>query len=52
MIYHFKITSQESKNFHFEVETDGKNTFFDLHTTIQKNLGFESHLLGSFFVLY
>ena len=50
MIYKFRITSQESKNFHLEVELDGKNTFFDLHTTIQKNLGFESHQLASFFV--
>ncbi|MFW5773618.1 MAG: IS1096 element passenger TnpR family protein [Tangfeifania sp.] len=50
MIYHFKITSQESKNFHLEVEVDGKNTFFDFHTTIQKSLGFEPHQLASFFI--
>jgi len=50
MIYHFKITSQESKNFHLEVELDGKNTFFDFHSSIQECLGFESHQLASFFI--
>lgn len=50
MIYHFKITSQESKKFHLEVEVDGKNTFFDFHSTIQQSLGFESHQLASFFI--
>ncbi|MFW5756239.1 MAG: IS1096 element passenger TnpR family protein [Tangfeifania sp.] len=50
MIYYFKITSQESKNFHLEVEVDGKNTFFDFHTTIQQSLGFEPHQLASFFI--
>ena len=50
MIYHFKITSQESKNFHLEMELDEKNTFFDFHSGIQKNLDFESHQLASFFI--
>lgn len=50
MIYHFKITSQESKNFHLEVEADGKDSFFDFHTIIQKSVGFESHQLASFFI--
>lgn len=50
MIYHFKIISQESKNFHLEVEVDEKHTFFDFHSIIQKSLGFESHQLASFFI--
>jgi hypothetical protein len=50
MIYHFKITSQESKNFHLEMELDEKQTFFDFHSAIQKSLGFESHQLASFFI--
>lgn len=50
MIYHFKIISQESKNFHLEVEVDKKHTFFNFHSIIQKSLGFESHQLASFFI--
>jgi len=50
MIYHFKITSPESKNFHLEVEANGEHTFHALHTMIQKSLGFESHQLASFFL--
>jgi hypothetical protein len=50
MIYHFKITSPESKNFHLEVEANGEHTFLALHTIIQKSLGFESHQLASFFL--
>jgi hypothetical protein len=50
MIYYFKITSQESKNFHLEMELDEKQTFFDFHSAIQKCLGFESHQLASFFI--
>lgn len=50
MIYHFKITSPESKNFHLEVEIDGEHTFFDFHTVIQKSVGFESYQLASFFI--
>ncbi|HKJ78218.1 MAG TPA: hypothetical protein VKA10_01730 [Prolixibacteraceae bacterium] len=50
MIYQFKITSQESFNFTIEIEADGKHTFYDLHKLIQKNLGFESHQLASFFI--
>lgn len=50
MIYHFKINSQESKNFHLEVKLDEQHTFFDFHMIIQKSLGFESHQLASFFI--
>lgn len=50
MIYHFKITSQESKNFYLEVEAGEKQTFFDFHSCIQKSLDFESHQLASFFI--
>ncbi|SHJ51619.1 pRiA4b ORF-3-like protein [Tangfeifania diversioriginum] len=51
MIYHFKITSQDSKNFHFEVELDGKHSFSDFHSVIQKSLGYETYQLASFFIL-
>jgi len=50
MIYHFKIISQESRNFRLEVELDENNTFFDFHSAIQRNLGFESYQLASFFI--
>jgi hypothetical protein len=50
MNYHFKIISQESKNFKLEVELADNQTFFDFHTIIQKSLGYESHQLASFFI--
>ena len=50
MIYHFKIISQESKNFRLEVKLDEQHSFFDFHMIIQKSLGFESHQLASFFI--
>ena len=50
MIYHFKINSQELKNFQLEVELDENHSFFDFHSIIQKSLGFESHQLASFFI--
>lgn len=50
MIYHFLISSQESQNFSLEVKLDGKHSFFDFHSIIQKSLGFESHQLASFFI--
>ena len=52
MIYHFLITSPESKDFHLEVETSGDHSFFDLHTIIQNSVGFEPHQLASFFLPY
>jgi hypothetical protein len=50
MIYQFRITSPESKNFHLNVEADSENSFFDLHTILQKSIGYESHQLASFFI--
>ena len=50
MIFHFKILSQEHKNFRLEVELSKRHTFFDFHSIIQKSLGYESHQLASFFI--
>ncbi len=50
MIYHFRITSPESRNFRLEVEMDGEHTFYDLHILIQKSTGFEPYQLASFFL--
>ncbi len=50
MVYHFKIISQESKDFRLELKLDEQHSFFDFHMIIQKSLGFESHQLASFFI--
>jgi len=50
MIYHFRIISQEAKDFLLEIEIDGNHSFLDLHELIQKSLGFHSHQLASFFI--
>jgi hypothetical protein len=50
MVYHFQISSQESQKFRLDVKLDEHHSFFDLHTIIQKSLGFESHQLASFFI--
>lgn len=50
MVYTFKITSQESKNFLLEVKIDGQLSFFDLHSVIQLHSGFEPFQVASFFL--
>lgn len=50
MIYHFRITSPESRNFQLETEMDGEHTFYEFHLIIQKSMGYESHQLASFFL--
>jgi len=50
MVYHFGITSDECKNFRLEVKLSDRNSFFDLHSIIQRSLGYESHQLASFFI--
>jgi hypothetical protein len=50
MVYHFKITSPESRNFHLEMETDSTHTFFDFHRSLQGIAEFESFQLASFFI--
>jgi len=50
MVYHFRISSEESRNFKLEIKLSDKNSFFDLHSMIQKSLGYESHQLASFFL--
>ena len=50
MIYTFKIVSQEAKGFLLELHIDGSETFYTLHDTIQKSIGYQSHQLASFFV--
>jgi hypothetical protein len=50
MIYQFQMTSRENKSFKLEIKTSTQHTFFDLHSIIQKSLGYESHQLASFFI--
>jgi hypothetical protein len=50
MIYQFKITSPESRNFHLEMETDSTHTFFDFHKNLQAIAEFEPYQLASFFI--
>jgi hypothetical protein len=50
MVYTFRITSQESKNFLLEVKIDGQHSFFDFHSVIQMNTGFEPFQMASFFL--
>jgi hypothetical protein len=50
MIYQFKITSPESRNFQLDLEISAAHTFYDLHFLIQKSINYESHQLASFFV--
>ena len=50
MIYHFKITSPESRHFQLEVEVNGEHTFYDFHTLIQNSIDYQSHQLASFFI--
>lgn len=50
MIFHFRLISQECKNFQLEVDLSQRHTFFDFHSIIQKSLGYESHQLASFFI--
>jgi len=50
MIYHLKITSQESKDLLLEVELDKNSSFFDFHSIIQESLSFEPYQLASFFI--
>jgi len=50
MILHYKIISPEAKNFLLELQIDGDETFYTLHDTIQKSIGYQSHQLASFFI--
>ncbi|MFA5587415.1 MAG: hypothetical protein WC987_01485 [Mariniphaga sp.] len=50
MVYHFIISSPESKNFSLRVEINGNQTFYDLHNIIQESLNYESYQLASFFL--
>lgn len=50
MIYLFRIISDEKQDFYRDLVIDGSDTFFDFHTVLQKDLGYDPALLASFFI--
>jgi len=50
MIFHFRIISDESKDFARELLISSEQTFLDFHQILQENLGYDPHQLASFFI--
>lgn len=50
MVYQFRCSCQESRQFQLEIDADSGHSFFDLHQAIQSTLGFHSLQLASFFL--
>ncbi len=50
MIYHFRVISNESDDFIFEIAIDSKTLFVDLHNYIQSELDFDKSQITSFFL--
>ncbi|MDM8159378.1 hypothetical protein QUH73_06095 [Labilibaculum sp. K2S] len=49
MIYIFKITSPEVKNFVLEIEIDHEQTYLEFHNTIQETIGYDNSQMASFY---
>ncbi len=49
MIYTFKITSSEVKNFVLEIEIDHEQTYLEFHNAIQKAIGYDNSQMASFY---
>ena len=50
MIYRFSVISDESDNFHLEVQADPAATFFDLHKAIAQAAHFPEGEMASFYI--
>ena len=50
MLYLFRIISDEDTEFYRDILADGHDTFLDVHTTLQANLGYDPSQLASFFL--
>ncbi|MCH7656875.1 MAG: hypothetical protein IIB05_00935 [Bacteroidetes bacterium] len=50
MVIHFKILSNEEKDFLLEMTLDSNQSFFDLHFTIQSKLGYDKSQMASFYI--
>ena len=49
MIYKFKITSSEVKDFVREIEIGHEQTFLDFHNAIQKSIDYDNSQMASFY---
>lgn len=49
MIYTFKITSPEVKDFALEIEIDHEQTYLEFHNTIQQTIGYDNSQMASFY---
>lgn len=49
MIYTFKISSAEVKDFVLEIEIDHEQTYLEFHDTIQKAIGYDNTQMASFY---
>lgn len=49
MIYTFKITSSEVKDFVLEIEIDHEQTYLEFHNTIQKAVEYDNSQMASFY---
>jgi hypothetical protein len=50
MIYLFRVISDEIPDFLRDVVAEDSDTFLEFHQTLQKNLGYDSSQLASFFI--
>jgi len=50
MILLFRIISDEDQDFFRDLVIGGSDTFLDMHTTLQKDLGYDASQLASFFI--
>ncbi len=48
LVYTFRMISNEEDDFRRDFEIRADQTFFDLHLTIQKNLGYDKSQMASF----
>ena len=51
MIFKFRITSDEVKDFIRIIELESTQTFFDLHNAIQDSVSYDKSHIASFFIL-
>ena len=46
----FRVISDEDQDFFRDLVIGGSDTFLDMHTTLQKDLGYDASQLASFFI--
>ena len=50
MVYKFKIISDKNEDFVLHIDADAKNTFYELHETIQLACKYDSSELATFYI--